>query len=134
MLSVQELLLRTWEELLGRGSGPLQFRLILQPLVASFIAICAARRDLRENKLPIVWAFVRAPSERRELFAEAWREIGRLFLIGIVLDIIYQLIVFQGLRPLELLIVATTLAVLPYLLVRGLANRIMTWWCRRRES
>lgn len=131
---MQELLLRTWEELLGRGSGPLQFRLILQPLVASFIAICAARRDLREQKLPFIWAFVRAPSERRELFLEAWREIGRLFLIGIVLDIIYQLIVFQGLRPLELLIVATTLAVLPYLLVRGLANRIMTWWRRRRES
>ncbi|MCO6455409.1 MAG: hypothetical protein J5I93_08935 [Pirellulaceae bacterium] len=133
MLSVKELLLRGLEELLGRGDGPLQFRLILQPLVASFIAICAARRDLRERKRPFVWAFVREPSQRRQMFLEAWREIGRLFLVGVALDIIYQLIVLRGLRPLETLIVATTLAVLPYLLVRGLANRIMAWWSRRSE-
>jgi hypothetical protein len=53
--------------------------------------------------------------------------------VGVALDLIYQLIALYRIRPVESLIVATVLAVIPYLIVRGLTNRIMTWWRGRRE-
>ena len=48
----------------------------------------------------------------------------KLFIVAIVLDVIYQIIVLCGVYAGQLLIVATTLAVVPYLVVRGVANRI----------
>jgi hypothetical protein len=124
---VEEWLMSHWEELMGRPSGPLFFRLVLQPLVAAVLAIRAGRTDARERRRAFLWVFVREPEKRRMLLGEAWRDIGRLFLIGVGLDIVYQLIVLHGLRPVQSLIVATALAVLPYLVVRGLTNRIVTW-------
>jgi hypothetical protein len=124
---VEEFLLNTWDELIGRQSGPLYFRLILQPIVAAVLAIRAGRNDAREGKRTFFWAFAREPDRRRMLLREACRDIGKLFLVGVVLDLIYQLVVFHGLRPVQSLMVATVLAVLPYVVVRGLTNRIMTW-------
>jgi hypothetical protein len=40
------------------------------------------------------------------------------------MDIVDQFIVFKALRPLEGLIVAVRLAIVPYLLVRGPVNRL----------
>ena len=50
--------------------------------------------------------------------------MGKLFLVAVVLDVIYQIIVLHGVYAGQLLIVATTLAIVPYLVVRGLTNRI----------
>ena len=124
---VEEWLMSHWDELIGRQNGPLYFRLILQPIVAAVLAIRAGRNDAREGKAAFFWAFVREPRKRRLLLWDAWRDIGKLFLVGVGLDVIYQLIVFHGIRPVQSLIVATVLAVLPYVVVRGLTNRIMTW-------
>jgi drug/metabolite transporter (DMT)-like permease len=123
---MEEFLLNTWEELIGRQSGPLYFRLILQPIVAAVLAVRAGRSDGREGKRTFLWAFAREPERRRALLREACRDIGKLFLVGVVLDVVYQLIVFHGIRPVQSLMVATVLAVLPYPVVRGLTNRIMT--------
>jgi hypothetical protein len=117
-----------WEELMGRLSGPLFFRLILQPIVAMVLAIRAGRNDARKGRAAFLWGFVRQPENRRFLLQDACRGIGKLFLVGVGLDVTYQLIALHGIRPVQSLIVATVLAVLPYLVVRGLTNRIMTWW------
>jgi hypothetical protein len=45
-------------------------------------------------------------------------------MLSTILDVIYQLIVHRGVYTLELLITAVTLAVVPYILVRGPINRI----------
>jgi hypothetical protein len=124
---VEEFLMNTWDELIGRQSGPLYFRLILQPIVAAVLAIRAGRNDAREGKPVVFWAIVREPKKRRLLLWEAWRDIGKLFLVGVRLDVTYQVIALHGIRPVQSLIVATVLAVLPYLAVRGLTNRIVTW-------
>ena len=50
--------------------------------------------------------------------------MGTLFLVAMVLDVIYQIIVLRWVYPGPALIVATTLAIVPYLVVRGLANRV----------
>ena len=48
-----------------------------------------------------------------------------MFILAMVLDSIYQLIVHRGVYVLELLLTATVLAIVPYVLIRGTVNRIM---------
>ena len=43
---------------------------------------------------------------------------------AIVIDVVYQFIVFRWFYPGEALVVAFVLAIVPYLLVRGPVNRI----------
>ena len=127
---MSEWLLQTWDELVSRGSGPLCFRLMLQPLVAATFAIFAGRQDARAGKPPFSWAVLQEPdrAKRRLLVLDAWKGVGRIFLIGWLLDVVYQLIVFSSIRPGQALMVAIALAIVPYLLSRGLTNRIITWW------
>ena len=49
-----------------------------------------------------------------------------MFLVAVVLDVVYQLIVLRWVYPLETLIVATVLALVPCMVVRGIGNRIVT--------
>ena len=50
-----------------------------------------------------------------------------MFLVAVVLDVVYQLIVLRWVYPLETLIVATVLALVPCMIVRGIGNRIVTF-------
>ena len=52
--------------------------------------------------------------------AGGWKDIGNVFIVALVLDSIYQVIVHSGIYALELLLTATTLALVPYGIVRGL--------------
>ena len=54
---------------------------------------------------------------------QLWKDVGKLFLVAVVLDVVYQIIVLHWVYPVQTLIVATMLAIVPYLVVRGLANR-----------
>jgi hypothetical protein len=61
-----------------------------------------------------------------------WRIAGKVFVVALVLDVVYQLIVLHWIYPVETLIVATILALVPCMVVRAVGNRIVTMACRRR--
>ena len=128
---MDELLGRVWENLLGRLDGPLTFRLILQPLTAAIIAIRAGIKDARTGHPVYGWAVLTNPVGRKELLREGWKEIARVFVFAVVVDLIYEVIVFRRIYPGESLIVAAILALLPYPLIRSLVNVII---CRLRRS
>ncbi len=48
--------------------------------------------------------------------------------LALVLDLIYQVVQLKWIYPLEALVVAFTLAFLPYLLLRGPVNWLARWW------
>jgi hypothetical protein len=121
---MEELLTRVWENLIGRVHGPLTFRLLLQPAIAIFFATRAGLRDARENREPYFWALIYDPTHRREMLHQGWRDVGKIFVIAVILDVIYQLLVVRWIYPGETLIVAIILALIPYLLIRGLVTRI----------
>jgi hypothetical protein len=127
---MDEILKRVWENLIGRSTGPINFRLIIQPTVATIIAIRAGVKDAREGQPAFLWAALSNPGYRPELLRQGWKDVGKVFILAIVLDSIYQLIVHRGVYVLELLITATVLAIIPYVLVRGPVNRI----ARRRPA
>ena len=51
-----------WEMLIGRIEGPLTLRLVLQPTMASFLAVRAGLKDARSAGRPICGKFSRIPA------------------------------------------------------------------------
>src|SRR5215472_2884443 len=113
---MDEILQRVWNNLIGRASGPMNFRLIMQPAVAIVFAIRAGLKDARKGRPAFFWAALSNPEYRPQLLHEGWKDVGKVFIVAIVLDSIYQLKVHRGVYLLELIITAIVLAVVPYVL------------------
>lgn len=131
---MRDMIIRAWENLFGRVGGPMTFRIILQPTMAVMLAVIAGLKDARENRPPYFWTLLTDPSQRVDLLRQGWKAIGRVFILAVVMDVIYQLIVVRWVYPVELLIAAVMLAVVPYLLVRGPVTRVARWYRRRKTS
>jgi hypothetical protein len=121
---MEEMFTRGWEQLLSRESGTLHFRVVAQPLVATFFAVRSGLRDARAGRPVFFWTLALDAPQRRALFRQLWKDVGKLFVVAFVLDAIYQVIVLHWFYPVQSLIVAVVLAIIPYLVVRGLTNRI----------
>jgi len=128
-----DMIVRGFVNLANRVGGPMTFRIILQPLMATLLALRAGLNDARENRPPYFWTLLTDPSQRVDLIGHGWKAVGRVFILAIVMDVIYQLIVVRWVYPLETIIVAIMLAVVPYLLIRGPVNRVARWWFSRRK-
>src|SRR5215469_13485881 len=115
---------RLWQDFIGRISGPMHLRLVIQPLVAGFLALLSGLKDAHEGRPPFLWTVITDPAQRPDLLRRSRKDVGKVFIIAIVLDSIYQLVVQRGVYVLEVLVVATTLAVVPYILIRGPVTRI----------
>lgn len=113
-----------WEMLIGRTTGPLTLRLILQPTVAAIFAIRGGLADAREGSKPYFWSLLFHPSLRPELLRSGWKDVRKVFLLAIILDAIYQVIVLHWIYPFQALLVAAVLALVPYILIRGVTGRI----------
>jgi len=110
---------------IGRLDGPLHFRFFMQPLMAIVLAIRDGSRDAREGRRPWAWKLIHVPEQRRFVLADGWKGIGRVFLLAIALDVIYQFIEWRTLRPVGALVTGIILAVIPYVLLRGPVNRLL---------
>lgn len=122
---MEEHWLRVVENLLGRLDGPFHFRIILQPLIAIIFAIIDGVKDARIGRPPYFWMLIFRPKHRDKLFKEAWKGVGKIFVLAVILDIIYQLKVHHFIYPGETLAVAFVLAIVPYVLLRGPVNRVI---------
>ncbi len=122
---MQDMMIRIFDNLLGRVSGPMHFRLYLQPAMAILFAIRDGRKDAREGRVPYFWSLFTQPGHRAALLREGWKSVGKVFILALVLDAIYQAIELHWFYPGEALLVAFLLAVIPYVLLRGPANRII---------
>ena len=118
--------------LVGRWDGPLAFRIVIQPVVAAFLAIRAGLRDARTGRPAYGWAVTTNPSQRRDLIREGWKDVWKLFTAAVLIDLIYQVIELGRIYPGQALIVAAVLALPSYFLIRGLANRTARLWSLRR--
>jgi hypothetical protein len=115
---------RGYEQLHGRLSGPMQFRLWIQPIMAALLAIRAGVRDAREGKPAFLWALITISAERRERWRSAWKDIRRVFFFAIAIDAIYQIIELRAFYIVQAIIVAFVLAIVPYVMLRGIVRRV----------
>jgi hypothetical protein len=119
---------RVLRQLAERPGGPMSFRFILQPTMAAIMAIHDARIDARLGRAPYMRTMLRNPPERIPRLREAPKATARIVLLGLVMDTIYQLIVLQRFYPVEAVVIALLLALVPYVVLRGVALRIARRW------
>ena len=121
---MDDLWARFAENMQLRVDGPFKFRLILQPLMASIFAVMAGLKDARAGRAPYFWGLLNNPEHRADLLRDGWKSVGKVFVLAVVLEVAFQLIVLKTVYPLEAVFVALVLAILPYLVLRGLATRL----------
>jgi len=121
---MEDIWTRIAENLMDRVSGPLRFRLLLQPTMALIFATVAGLKDARTGKPPYFWALLHDPAHRVEMLEDGWKSVGKLFVFALLLDVVYQYIVGRFVWPGEAILVALVLAILPYLIVRGLVTHL----------
>ena len=117
-----------WTRLLGdmagRVTGPMKFRLVLQPLMATIFAVRSGLADARNGKAAYFWALFSDPANRAGMLKDGWKSVGKVFVLALILDVVYQIIATRFVYPGEAIITAFLLAILPYLLLRGLVTRV----------
>ena len=125
--------MRVASQLAARVSGPMKFRLVLQPAMAAFFAIRSGLADARAGNPPYFWALVSDPAQRAAMIKDGWKGVGRVFILALVLDAVYQIIILRFIYMGEAIIVAFVLAILPYLILRGLVTRLARRNYARRQ-
>ena len=131
---MHDLLTRLWENLTGRLDGSMKFRFILQPIMAAICAIKVGLREAREGRPAYFAEVVSNSSQCRELLHEGWIHVSKIFMVAVLIDVVYQYLVFRWYYPGAALVVAFVLAVIAYLLLRGPVNPIVRHnWQRAPE-
>jgi hypothetical protein len=96
--------------------------------MAVIAAIPDGVKDARRHRSPYFWTILHKPEERAARLNEGLNATARIILLGLVMDVIYQFIVLKNFYPNEALIIAVMLAFVPYVLIRGPAERIARRW------
>jgi hypothetical protein len=120
---------RVGSQLLARVTGPMKFRLVLQPVMSAFFAIRSGLADARSGNPPYFWALLWDRGHRSYMIKDGWKGVGRVFIFAFLMDVVYQIIVLRFVYIGEAIIVAIVLAIIPYLILRGLVTRL----ARREE-
>jgi hypothetical protein len=106
-----------------RLTGAGRFRFVLQPTVAVILGIRSGLADARAGRPPYLIGVLLHPDLRRALVRSAFRTVINLLLMGVLLDAIFQRIIFGVTHPGAALVVGPVVILLPYTLARALSNR-----------
>ena len=129
-----EELQRVWRSILARPGGPMTFRFVLQPAMAAIAALRDGVGDARLGRTPYLAAIVSGVEGRSARLWEGVVSTARILILGVVMDVVYQLIFLDAFYPAESAIIAVLLAFVPYALLRGPFERIARHWVGRPAS
>ena len=121
---------RLWQDIFDRPGGPMSFRFVLQPVMAAIAAFHDGIKDARIGRTPYLTRLLSGSDDRASVLNEALISTGRIILLGLVMDSIYQFTVLKTFYPGEMVVISLALALVPYLLLRGLFSRLAS----RRSS
>ena len=109
--------------------GPGRLRFIVQPIVAIALGIRDGRLDAAAGRPAYFISLLTGRTPRRQQLIAALRILWRPLAVAIVLDLILQYIIFRSVHLWHGIIVGAILIALPYVMARGLSNRV-----RRRRT
>jgi hypothetical protein len=117
-----------WRDLTGRGmfGGSFQIRLIAQPLIALALGTRFGIRDAKKGHEPFFMSLVHAEHDRWPRLKQGLRDAIVPLCVAFVLDGILQRIILGHVRLMGALVVGALLVFLPFLIGRGVSNRIWT--------
>jgi len=125
---------RIWADMVERPGGSMALRFILQPTMSSLFALRDGIKDARTRRSPYFWTVVSNPEKRVARLNEGLAATGKIILIALVLDGVYQYIAYKTFFPVEALLIAVLLGWIPYVLLRGPFARIARRWMDSRSS
>lgn len=117
-----------FEDIPKRLTGPGRFRFILQPAVAIILGIRMGLADARAGRPAYLYGLLFHRGHRRELVRSGFESVMNLLLMGILLDSIFQWVLFGSSYPGAALVVGPVLIVTPYSVARALSNRVYGAW------
>jgi hypothetical protein len=123
-MAIDDIWMRFLDNMVARVSGPMKLRLFLQPTMATIFAIRSGLKDAREGRPPFLFTVLADAESRQYLIKDGWKSVGKVFILAMALDIVYQIIVAHFIYPLEVVVTAFLLAIIPYICLRGLTTRI----------
>jgi hypothetical protein len=112
------------EELPQRFTGPGRMRFILQPLLAILLGLRGGLADARAGNPPYLFGLVFHAGRRRELMRSGLAAVSTLLAMGIILDVVFQFILYRSVHPGAALVVGPILICVPYSVSRALTNRL----------
>lgn len=119
------------EELPRRFTGPGRFRFILQPMLAILLGVRGGLADARAGNPPYLFGLFFDAGRRRELLRSGAEAVSTLLAVGIILDVVFQLIIYRAVHPGAALLVGPILICMPYALSRALTTRLARWFGRK---
>ncbi len=122
---------RFWSDIFGRADGPMTFRFFLQPTMAFLAALPDGIEDARHGHTGFFWTQRSRMHGRSGRLKQGLVSTARVVLLGISMDVIYQMRVFDRFFPGEAVLMALLLAFIPYFLFRWLIERGASWWIGR---
>jgi len=105
-------------------SGPGRLRFILQPLVALLLGIRDGRQDAAAGRAPYVLSLL-VRGARREQLLGALATLTKPLILAVLIDMVVQYLIFRSVHIWHGLLAGTLLIALPYVLARGVTNRIV---------
>lgn len=117
-----------------RLTGTLHFRFIMQPVMALIFAVIDGIKDAKAGRPTYLWGLITDPGTRGQRLKEGWKSIGKVAILAVILDLVYQFIDKDSVNLLGSLIAAIILAILPYGLLRGPVNYIAGLIMRRNKK
>lgn len=102
----------------------------VQPAVAAVVAFLDGILDASAGRTPYGWAILTDPENRRFLIRDGWKSISKVFVLAFAIDLAFQFLELREIRLIPALIVTCLLVLVPYVLLRGLVNRLT----RSRET
>jgi hypothetical protein len=115
-----------------RHEGPMSFRLYLQPVMSLIYATIAGIKDAKAGNPPFLSALITGKSSRRTLLKELWKNVGKVFILAIIMEVIFEIIEYKTVHPLDVLRVSFWLAIVPYLIFRGPVERIVLLFIKKK--
>jgi hypothetical protein len=121
------------EELPQRLTGPGRLRFLIQPLVASLLGWRSGLKDARAGRPAYLYGLLFSGGNRGALFREGLATVRDLIAVGIVLDVVAQLLIYRQVHPGAAVLIGPLLICIPYAASRALSNRATQLLRRRRE-
>jgi hypothetical protein len=79
---MDEIWTRFWHDVVGRLTGPMTFRLILQPVMACIFATLDGIKDAQLGRPPYFWTIFTHPEDRAHLLEEGAKRVLRVLALG----------------------------------------------------
>jgi len=110
----------------GMFGGRFQIRLFLQPLLALLLGIRFGLRDARQGKTPFFLSLFEGKGHGTALLKQGLRDAIIPLCVAVIIDGILQRMILGHIRLLGALFVGALLVFLPFVIGRGVSNRIWT--------